>query len=228
MTEKTQITDLANQLVAGGADSVFLYGSRARGDNQDTSDWEIGAIYERSRKITRAELSQKAPADTVIYPFIRDELENGIVMVPFTQSIWLTELVLTGKTLAGERIIENLNRPEITAQDLTMDVSFSKARALDAMIALRSGCTDLGKDLLVKSCLLGARDLLLLHNMSFPLSYDEIAKNGSALLPDEYKPVLSDIVKVRQGRIEPTLDMAFENLGIFSDVIEPMFNEGKG
>lgn len=225
MASSEQIHDLAEWLVNEGADSVFLYGSRARGHSQVHSDWELGVIYERRRKVARAELAKKTLDATVIYPFVRDELVNGIVMVPFTQSIWLTELVLTGKTLAGEGIIEQLERPEITRQDVVADASFSKARALDAMIALRTGCTDLGKDLLVKSCLLGVRDLILLNELAFPLSYEEIVQNGKDLLLDEYKPLLQDVMKVRQGHIEPTLDMAFDTLGIFSDVIEPMFRE---
>lgn len=225
MAERAQINLLADQLVTEGADSVFLYGSRARGDDQIGSDWEIGAIYERTRKISRSELAKKALDATVIYPFVRDELESGVAMVPFTQSIWLNELLLTGKTLAGEEIVEHLEPPEITSRDLIADTAFYKARALDAMIALRSGHVDLGKDLLVKSCLLSVRDLILLNNLKFPLSYKEIVEVGGPLLPDEYQSLLSGVANVRNGSAEPTLDMAFDNLGIFSDVVEPLIQE---
>jgi hypothetical protein len=227
MTEMVQIADLAKQLISDGADSVFLYGSQARGDNLAKSDWEIGVIFERSRKVSRLDLSELAPQKTVIYPFIRDELEAGIVMVPFTQSIWLTELIMTGKTLAGEKIIEHLELPKITREDLIAAVSFSKAQALDAMLAIRGGFVELGNDLLVKSCLFGIRSLILLETKKFSLSYEEIAKEGAELLPEEYKVLLETIVEVRHGDTEPSIVMAFDNLGLFSDVIEPLLQEGK-
>lgn len=225
MADFSQIEDLAGRLVDDGADSVFLYGSRARGDAFENSDWEIGAVYARERRASRSELARQALESMVIYPFAREDLEAGIAVVPFNQAIWLNELVLTARTVAGQKFIETLPRPAITREDIVADVSFSKGRALDAMIAQRQGHVELAKDLLVKSCLLSLRDFVLLHNLDFPLSYNAIAEQSQSLLPEEYRKLLDDVMSVRKGDLQPTLTMTFDNLGLFSDVIEPKLSK---
>lgn len=50
--------------------SVFLYGSHAKGDALKESDWEIGVIYKKNRRIRRVELAKlvNSPKLVILLP----------------------------------------------------------------------------------------------------------------------------------------------------------------
>lgn len=208
------IQTLATDLVDRGARSVFLYGSRARGDNLEDSDWEVGVIFDEAQYISRRELAPLQTNGVVIYPFKYEELAKGIAEVPFTRSIWLTELITAAKTIGGEDITGKIPLPEITTQDIIADNSFYKARALDAMIAQREGHDTLARDLFVKSALLGARVLILAQGLPFPKSFPEIVRVAKPLLDTESQAILSRALEVRTQKGVVTANETFDNIGL--------------
>jgi predicted nucleotidyltransferase len=107
-----KIQSLATELVDHGARSVFLYGSRARGDNLTDSDWEIGVIFDQENYVSRRELAPLQTEGVVIYPFKYEELAAGIADVPFTRSIWLTELITAAITIGGEDVTSKIPLPK--------------------------------------------------------------------------------------------------------------------
>jgi hypothetical protein len=215
-----QIQNLADALVGQGARSVFLYGSRARGDNLPDSDWEIGVIFDEEKYMPRRELAPMQTDGVVIYPFKYDDLVNGIANVPFTRSIWLTELITAAKTIGGEEVTSKIQPPAITTFDIIADNSFYKARSLDAMIAQREGHSQLARDLFVKSALLGARALILARGLQFPKNYPDIVHIATPLLDAESQAVLSRALEVRAQKETVTANEAFDNIGLQMEVEE--------
>jgi hypothetical protein len=209
-----QIQTLATELVNRGACSVFLYGSRARGDNLPDSDWEVGVIFDEKKYISRRELAPLQTDGVVIYPFKYADLAAGIADVPFTRSIWLTELITAAKTIGGEDVISKIPLPEITTSDIIADNSFYKARSLDSMIAQREGHDSLARDLFVKSALLGARVLILAQDLQFPRSYPDIVRIASPLLDEESQAVLRRALEVRTQKGVVTANETFDNIGL--------------
>jgi hypothetical protein len=214
------IQTLAAKLADRGARSVFLYGSRARGDNLPDSDWEIGVIFDEEKYISRRELAPLQTHGVVIYPFKYTDLSAGIVNVPFTRSIWLTELTTTAKTIGGEEVISRLPLPEITTFDIITDNGFYKARALDAMVAQRETHDSLARDLFVKSALLGARALVLAQGLQFPKNYREIVRIATPLLSPESQALLGHALEVRVHQDTVTANDAFDNIGLQMEVEE--------
>jgi hypothetical protein len=209
-----QIQNLSTELISRGARSVFLYGSRARGDNLPDSDWELGVIFDTERYIPRRELAPLQTDGVVIYPFRYNELSAGMADVPFTRSIWLTELISAAKTIGGDEVIHKIPLPEITAFDIVSDNSFYKARSLDAMIAQREGHNSLARDLFVKSALLGARALILAEGLEFPKNYPDIVRIAKPLLDTDSQAILSRALEVRAEKSTLTADETFDNIGL--------------
>lgn len=214
----THIQNLSTELVSRGARSVFLYGSRARGDNLPDSDWEVGVIFNDEKYLSRSELAPLQTEGVVIYPFKYTELSTGIASVPFTRAIWLTELVTAAKTIGGEGVINKITLPEITTFDIIADNSFYKARAVDAMIAQREGHNSLARDLFVKSALLGARTLILAEELRFPRSYPEIVEIATPLLDADSQKILSQALEVRVSKHDVTTNEMFDNIGLQMEV----------
>ncbi|MBI2008910.1 nucleotidyltransferase domain-containing protein [Candidatus Saccharibacteria bacterium] len=218
-TEK-KITKIAWSLINKGALSVFLYGSRVIGDALANSDWELGVIFEDTKYVQRSKLAALAPEGISIYPFKLSDITNADPETPFIKSVWMNEIIRTAKTIAGQDIVSTIPAPEITKEDLAKDIAFHKARALDAMLAKRHEHEELAKNLFVKSCLFGLRDLILQKGGDFPTSYKEISENAEKYLPEEYKKLSSLALSVRNGEAELTLDLTFKNIGLFTEVIE--------
>ena len=215
-----EIEKLAQKLLDFGASSVFLYGSKARGDASESSDWELGAIYEDDKYKERSELAALAPEKVSIYPFHLSELAAGRSETPFNQAIWLNEVIRTAKTVAGDDIISTIPPPHISEIDLISDAEFSKARALDAMIACRGGNLDLATEFFVKSCMFGLRNLILRNGGAFPLSYEDIATSTVKYLPKEYKGLPQKCLAIRGGSQKLDLQLTFDNIGLFTDVLD--------
>lgn len=213
-----EITDISAQLIEKGAASVFLYGSRARGDNTPDSDWEMGAIFHDDRYVSRSVLAAMQTDKVVIYPFKLNELRAGTAATPFTRSIWLNEIISIAKTISGEEIINNIPKPEITSLDILADSAFYKGRALDGMIAQREGHEDMARDLFVKSVLFGARALILAKHLPFPESYPDIARTAAPLVGEEIRYLLDRAFDVRMAKLSITSREAFDNIKLQMEV----------
>lgn len=106
-------------------ESIFLYGSRARADFLDESDYELGVIFQSENYISRSEIRTLVDDSRFsIYPFRRNEILNGTLDTPFQKTLYLWDIKTTGKTLWGETIVEELVPPKIQLLDLLQDIRF--------------------------------------------------------------------------------------------------------
>lgn len=170
--------------------------------------------------IERKELAKFISNKTIIYPFRLSGLKAHNPDTPFTKSIWITEIILTAKTIAGNHIIEKLPLPKITHNDLVSDISFYKARAFDAMLDFRAGDKTSAKDAFTKACLFGCRSLLLLKKEPFPLLFDEIVKRSHRYLKDEFKNLPLYALQVREGKRELDIEHSYQAIAMFTQDIE--------
>lgn len=111
--------------------SIFLYGSRARTDFLGRSDYEMGVLYRRDKKISRLELKAINPIEGVnLYPFEYEDFLDYKMDTPFPEAIYFRELIAGGKTIVGERVVEKMKAPPIRTIDLlqrgTLQVDFRK------------------------------------------------------------------------------------------------------
>jgi len=179
--------------------SIFLYGSRARKDFKKESDYEIGIIFDKN-KISRSEIAKMHDLKSlVVYPFLLDDIKNFNIDTPFPKAIYLKELIETGKTFFGEKILENMTAPKIEIIDLIQATSFEIGTAMAAVRSFRTGDL-ITASINFKSALFGARILEILELKKFPYTYDEIWKLSKELnLSDEYNQLLDQAIKIRQG-----------------------------
>lgn len=73
---------IAKQVLPSGG-QAWLYGSRARGDNHDDSDWDLLILLDKDR-------ISNSDYDNIGFPFSMLGWENGEAIVPiiYTKSQW--------------------------------------------------------------------------------------------------------------------------------------------
>ncbi len=189
--------------------SIFLYGSRARNDYLDSSDYEIGVLYEKDKIIDEKTLNLKLACDDKyrIYPYEINEFLLGQLDIPFESSIFLRMVALKGLTLRGQKIIESFSPPAITLVSLLRDIKFQLGRASDSIILSRLGESAMSTKLFYKSCLWGTRNLIILLNNKFPVSYVDINEAASLIDLGEFKKIVDSAYKARIGG-----EVVFEDL----------------
>ena len=198
--------------------SIFLYGSRARTDFKEDSDYEIGIIY-HNNKTSRSELAKMHDLkNLVIYPFSHDEIKNHELDTPFPKVIYIKELIETGKTILGEKILEGMESPKITTIDLIERTAFDIGSAMAAIRSFRNNDL-ISTSINFKSVLFGARVLEILKLHKFPYTYDEIYQiSGELRLENEYKELLENAMKIRnKGKIEEKY--LYKNISFLNQVV---------
>ncbi len=200
--------------------SIFLYGSRARTDSLSRSDYEIGVLYKRAKKISRTELKEiNKNKDVVLYPFEYEDFLVYKIDTPFPENIYFRELIKAGKTLHGEKVIENLKPPKITTLDLLQRIRFDTGFALAAILSKRNGDEITAATEFPKSCLFGVRCLMILETKSFPLTYDEIYEESKKLDLGEYDDVVAHAFAVRKGeKIDE--NFLYRNVSLLNKIIK--------
>lgn len=180
--------------------SIFVYGSRARTDFKQDSDYEIGALYLKENKISRSNIAKLHDVKGLnIYPFVLEDLKKYNLDTPFTKAIYLRELIGSSKTVFGENILEKMELPEIKLTDLLERAAFDLATVFAAFRSFKS------KDLITaslnfKSILFGTRILEILELKKFPFTYDEIFELSKELdLLPKYRELIDHAYKVRMG-----------------------------
>lgn len=202
--------------------SVFLYGSRARTDFLKRSDFEIGVLVPKDRYVSRSELKKAVGEDGInVYPFRLEDFKNGIIDTPFQKIIYLYELISTGKTLYGEKVIENMKAPAITVVDIMQDLRFNMGYALGALISHRNKDFKTASLEFYKSCLFGTRSLLILKKRKFALSYDEIFSLSKELNLDVYSNLVKTAYNCRVGKAQYSEIDIFQNISYLNKFIEP-------
>jgi len=200
--------------------SIFLYGSRARTDSLSRSDYEVGVLYKRDKKISRSELKEINPyKDVVLYPFEYEDFLAYKIDTPFPENIYFRELIEAGKTLYGEKVIENLEPPKITTLDLLQRIRFDTGFALAAILSKRNGDEITAATEFPKSCLFGMRCLIILDTKNFPLTHDDIYEQSKKLDLGEYREVVDHAFAVRKGeKIDE--NFLYRNVSLLNKVIK--------
>src|SRR3989344_4511236 len=200
--------------------SIFLYGSRARTDSWSRSDYGVGVLYKRDKKISRSELKEiNQFKDVVLYPFEYEDFLAYKIDTPFPENIYFRELIEAGKTLYGEKVIENLEPPKIMTLDLLQRIRFDTGFALAAILSKRNGDEITAATEFPKSCLFGVRCLIILDTKSFPLTYDDIYEQSKKLDLGEYREVADHAFAVRKGeKIDE--NFLYRNVSLLNKVIK--------
>lgn len=203
--------------------SVFLYGSRGRGDFKPDSDYELGIIFDDDKYVRRANIHAVITnPDIKAYPFKWGELSSGTLDILFQKSIYLREIIEGAKTIAGEDIIGQIQPPPITTLDLVQDIRFYIGRALDALLSYRSGDIETSMDAFSKSCFFGLRALEILKLKKFPVGYDTIYNLSAELVKDpEYREPIEAAYAVRKEGKKPEIDTLYQNISLLDSFIEP-------
>lgn len=200
--------------------SIFLYGSRARTDSLAQSDYEVGVLYKRDKKISRKELKEiNKNIDVVLYPFVYEDFLVYKIDTPFPETIYFLELIKTGKTLYGEQVVEHLKPPKITTLDLLQRIRFDIGLALAAVLSKRNGDEITAAAEFYKSCLFGMRCLVIFETRNFPLTYNEIYEQSIRLSLGEYKDVVEHAFAVRNGK-NIDENFLYQNISLLNKVVK--------
>lgn len=202
--------------------SIFLFGSQARNDHLEKSDYEIGVLFNEKNYVGENKLKEiiRPPHRIRIYPYKFKEFIQGRIIFPFQNNIFLREILVTGKTLRGEKIVEKITPPSITVVDLMQDLKFSVARGSDAILCFSVKDKKIASILFYKSCLFGTRNLIILVLKEFPNSYPEIrALSKKLTIANEYREIISHAYKIRQGS-NLKREFLFRNISYLTKFIE--------
>jgi hypothetical protein len=203
--------------------SVFLYGSRGRGDAKPDSDYEIGVIFDDGKYVQRSDIHAAVTDPQVkAYPFKWEELLQGTFGHVFQKSIYLREIIKGGRTIAGEHLVEQIPPPPITTLDLIQRLRFDIGMALAAILSYRTGDMQTSMEEFSKSCFFGLRCLEILELKTFPVGYDEIYELSAKLVSDpEYRAVIDAAHDVRKTSKQASMDTLFNNISLLDTFIEP-------
>lgn len=201
--------------------SIFLYGSRARTDATDNSDYEIGVLIPESKYVGRAVLREAVKDKNVsVFPFKLEQFQSGNPDTPFNKKIYMREVILNGRTLRGEKIIENMKAPSIETLEVLADAQFNLGYALASTIAHRDSSPQTANLLFYKSCLFGTRSLVMEKLGKLPATYDEIIAEAENLDLGEYTSLVNGAYQARQtGSYDPV--MLFKNISYLNQFIIP-------
>ncbi|KKT87192.1 MAG: hypothetical protein UW86_C0007G0016 [Microgenomates group bacterium GW2011_GWA1_Microgenomates_45_10] len=201
--------------------SIFLYGSRARTDSTSFSDYEIGVLIPEDRYVGRSVVRGAVKDSRVsVYPFRLEQFQAGNPDTPFNKKIYMRELIASGKTLRGKRIIEEMQLPSIEVLDALSDAQFNLGYALAATIAHRDGSEQTANLLFYKSCLFGTRALVIEKTGKVPATYDDILKEAEKLDLGEYTNLVKAAYESRQtGKYDPQL--LFKNISYINQLVVP-------
>ena len=205
--------------------SIFLYGSQARTDATPGSDYEIGVLLPEDKYVGRSVLRSAVKEKNVsVYPFRLEQFQAGNPDTPFNKNIYMREVIVSGKTLRGENIIENIQPPSIEAIDVLSDAQFNLGYALAATIAHRDGSNATANLLFYKSCLFGTRALIMEKTGSVPATYDEIVAASANLDLGEYAELVQAAYGARQsGNYDSA--MLFKNISYLNQLVVPALRD---
>lgn len=221
-----KLKKIVAKLMKFNPESIFLYGSRARTDYTGRSDFEIGVMFKEENYVDRKELQKAVKEKGVnIYPFKLNELKNCSFDSPFSKKIFLRELIESAKTIGGNRIIENLEKPIIGIIDLIRDIGFYNGRALDSMHASRLNDKINANMFFYKSNLFGTRGLIILELKKFLIEFSDIVKLSKDLdIEEEYKELIKRAFESRKTGIYKEEDI-FKNIKFLNQVVESKIME---
>jgi len=163
-----------------------------------------------------------------VFPFKLSEIQTYTLDTPFQKNIYIASLICgNAKTIFGENIIENLEMPQISKQDLLMDTSFNLGYALSAVRLMKENVKDLANEMFYKSMFYATRNLFYAKNKILLSGYNTIFEESKKLnMPEEYKELLTFGNKLRNENlinIEPSL--YFKNISYINKFVIPQIEE---
>lgn len=195
--------------------SIFLYGSFNTSEFlPGTSDVEIGVIKGGEKSIFKIlrTIAEKYSAQNIkfrVYVYDLKKLNNLTVDSPFTKSVFTRRLILTSKTIYGEKIIEDLPLPPISLIDAYREACFSTMRGYSGLFFLRSGKIKEASEMGYKACLFATASLEFLLG-EFPLGFKDIVEISQRLnLDKEWDSLIEFAYKLRQNEIKPTREKMY-------------------
>ncbi len=207
--------------------SIFVYGSRGRGDFNVRSDYEIGAVFNADSYTERAVIHKAIDDPTVkVYPFKWEDLVSGNIKIVFQKSMYLKELKLGAKMLYGDDVIKEIPNIPITVLDLLQRTRFDIGLALASLLSYRSNDMDTSMEEFTKSCLFGLRSLIIFELKKFPIGYDEIYEMTKELdIDNNARAVVEAAISYRRDGSTPGIDTIYENISLLDSLIEPRLVE---
>ena len=203
--------------------SIFLYGSRARGDFVEGSDYELGVLFPRKSYVRRSKIKEVVDKKGFsIFPFEYESFLLGDIDTPFQKNIYLHELVLSGRTLSGKRVIENMDAPQIRTIDLIQDLRFNIGYSLASVISHKNKDRRTASAEFHKSCIFGTRDLEILQLRVFPGGFDNISDLSKRLNLGKYSSLVEKAFSARVDKREYEECDIFENISYLNKFIEPV------
>lgn len=173
------------------------------------------------RAVLRSAINDKRVS---AYSFRLEQFVAGNPDTPFNKNIYMRELIASGRTLRGDKIIEGLEPPNIEVVDALSDAEFNLGYALAATIAHRDGATDTTNLLFYKSCLFGARALIMAKLGELPATYDAIVEAANKLDLGEYQALIKTAYDARQtGVYDP--NALFKNISFINQAVVPALRE---
>lgn len=196
--------------------SIFFYGSYNTPEYlPGVSDLEIGVIKTGEKSISKIlrNMAKKYSTKGIrlrVYPYDLEKLKNLTVNSPFTKSVFIRHLILTSKTIWGEKIMDDLPLPSITLIDAYREACFSTMRALSGIFFLRANKLEEAYEMGYKSCLLATLSLEYLLG-EFPIGFKNIVKVSKKLdLNDEWNNLIDFAYKLRQNKINPSKEEMYD------------------
>lgn len=201
--------------------SIFLYGSRARMDFLENSDYEIWVLMKDSAYMNRAELSKKYNWYHVkLYPFKESEFSKHNIDTPFPKGVYFYELWTSAITLFWDKIVENLKWVELTLMDLLLRVRFDIWVAMMSVLSLRNKDKKTAFDWITKSCLYWLKSLEILQLWIFPKWYDAIYQESSKLKLWKYKSLVDYVYSSRKTGVLPDEKYFYKNISFLNNYVE--------
>lgn len=192
----------------------------ARDDFEADSDFEIGVVYKQSNKWSRQQLKDLHNYSNVkIYPFIEEELMNGIIDTPFPKSIYLHSLLSSSQHLYGLKLDKLIKVADITNNDLFEAIGFCLGRAYSAVVSSRQNDWVAVRDGFTKSFLGGMQLLIYLRSGKLLFSYKEIYNQALEMIDSEYVDLLTHAMEVRSNKSNTDVRFLYKNIAFLNRVV---------
>lgn len=203
---------------------IFLYGSMSRGDDNSESDYEIGVLYNQSSKISRSTLAKYHNfAELKLYPFTIEDLQSFNLDTPFPKKFYITTLISTAKTLAGEDVFKNITLPQIIQTDLVELVAFSEGRAYCAVVSSRQNDIIAVTENFTKAVFYGLQGLAYAETNKLIHSYRELQKLVPDLhIPEEYSELINHAFAVRFDNVPIDNNLLYKNISFLNMFVMPL------
>lgn len=199
--------------------SIFLYGSHVQNTFIRNGDYVIGVFYAQDSHVSRKALKAVNPHPNVsAYAFCYEDFLEYRIDSPFPEKIYIRDLILGGKTLAGKDVLGTTPPPPIFTIDLLQGINFCLGNAVSAVVAFRNVDMETAAKEFVRSSMYGTRCLIALLQGKYPFSHAENIELSTRLDTRGFQETLFHAFDVRQGAPLQE-DHLYRNIAFLSRVV---------